>query len=103
MRRAIFDPVSDELFGPSGLVLLNSRPLRVTRREDLSEALFATGLPFKGPSQDGVVASVERVSWASAVARRAGRRRWISPTSPPDATTASGSVAGRPGMWSRAV
>ena len=46
----IFDPVKDELFwAERGLgAFLNSRPLRVTRREDLSEALFATGLPFKG-------------------------------------------------------
>ncbi|MEC7139919.1 MAG: inositol monophosphatase family protein, partial [Pseudomonadota bacterium] len=71
----IFDPVKDELFwAERGLgAYLNSRPLRVTRREDLSEALFATGLPFKGRDhQDGVVASVERVSWASAGVRRAG-------------------------------
>ena len=71
----IFDPVKDELFwAERGLgAFLNSRPLRVTRREDLSEALFATGLPFKGRGhQDGMVASVERVSWASAGVRRAG-------------------------------
>ena len=89
----IFDPVKDELFwAERGLgAFLNSRPLRVTRREDLSEALFATGLPFKGRDhQDGMVASVERVSWPAPGS--AGRiRRWISLTSLQDATTASGS------------
>ncbi|RPH18584.1 MAG: inositol monophosphatase [Alphaproteobacteria bacterium TMED89] len=71
----IFDPVKDELFWAERGhgAYLNSRPLRVTRREDLSASLFATGLPYKGrDNQDGMVASVERVSWASAGVRRAG-------------------------------
>ena len=46
----IYDPIKDEMYvAESGSgAFLNGRRLRVSGRERLSEALFATGIPFKG-------------------------------------------------------
>ena len=44
----IFDPIKDELFTAEkgGGAWMNGRRLRVTKRKDFSECLFATGVPF---------------------------------------------------------
>jgi myo-inositol-1(or 4)-monophosphatase len=46
----IFDPVKDEIFvaEKGGGAYLNDRRLRVSARRDMSEMLFATGVPFMG-------------------------------------------------------
>ncbi|TVQ52420.1 MAG: inositol monophosphatase [Rhodobacteraceae bacterium] len=46
----IFDPVKDEIFvaEKGGGAYLNDRRLRVSGRRDMSEMLFATGVPFMG-------------------------------------------------------
>ena len=71
----VFDPLKDELFwaerGHGAYV--NSRQLRISRKEDLTESLFATGMPFKGRGdQDTTMAEIERVAFASAGVRRFG-------------------------------
>ena len=71
----VFDPVKDELFwAERGQgAYLGSRQLRVSRKEDLSESLFATGMPFKGRAdQETTMAEIERVALASAGVRRFG-------------------------------
>ena len=71
----VFDPLKDELFwAERGLgAFLGSRQLRVSRKEELTESLFATGLPFKGRAgQERTIAEVESVSWATAGVRRFG-------------------------------
>jgi myo-inositol-1(or 4)-monophosphatase len=46
----IYDPIKDEMFwSEKGLgAYLNNKRLRVSARNDLSECLIATGIPFKG-------------------------------------------------------
>lgn len=51
----IYDPIRDELFwSERGQgAYLNDKRLRVSGRNELSEGLFATGIPFKGILEDG--------------------------------------------------
>jgi len=70
----IFDPAKDELFyAEKGVgAYLNDRRIRVSSRARLSEAIFATGIPFKGRGGDarflGELGAVMRET--------AGVRRW---------------------------
>ncbi|MGE0740672.1 MAG: inositol monophosphatase family protein [Hyphomonadaceae bacterium] len=70
----IYNVVRDELFwAEKGAgAFLNDRRLRVAGRNDMREALFATGTPFHGkPGHDVFLKEVERV-----IARTAGVRRF---------------------------
>lgn len=71
----IFDPVKNELFWAekgSG-AYLNERRLRVSARRDLSQALIATGMPFKGHGDvAGYGEMLERVMGEVAGIRRFG-------------------------------
>ena len=71
----VYEPVSDQMFwAEKGQgAYLNSRRLRVTGRRDLSESVFATGIPFQG--RDGhkpFLAQLEQVMAVSAGVRRFG-------------------------------
>ena len=71
----IYDPIKDELFwAEKGAgAHLNSRRLRVSNRENLTECLFATGIPFKGlPYHDVFEPQLTAVSSVSAGVRRMG-------------------------------
>lgn len=72
----IYNPATDELFWAERGegAWLNDRRLRVSARKELSECLFATGLPFKGkPGRDLSLKEVDR-----ALAETAGVRRFGS-------------------------
>jgi myo-inositol-1(or 4)-monophosphatase len=49
----VFDPIKDELFAAEkgGGAFMNDRRLRVSARRDMSEMLFATGVPFMGSTE----------------------------------------------------
>ncbi|MEM6414411.1 MAG: inositol monophosphatase family protein [Pseudomonadota bacterium] len=71
----IYNPASDELFwAEKGQgAWLNDRRLRVSARRDLTECLFATGLPFKGkPGRPEALAETNRVLEETAGVRRFG-------------------------------
>ena len=71
----IFCPITDELFyAEHGQgAFLNERRLRVSGRNDLSEALVGTGLPFKGkPGREQALAETDRVLSETAGIRRFG-------------------------------
>ena len=70
----VYNVVRDELFwAEKGAgAYLNDRRLRVAARNDLRDALIATGAPFHGkPGHDVFLREVERV-----IAKTAGMRRW---------------------------
>ncbi|MEX0644113.1 MAG: inositol monophosphatase family protein, partial [Parvularculaceae bacterium] len=71
----VYNPATDELFwAEKGEgAFLNDRRLRVSARGELDDALFATGLPFKGKSgRDVALREVDRVLAATAGVRRYG-------------------------------
>lgn len=71
----IYSPIADEMFvAEKGIgAYLNGRRLRVSGRRNVEEALFATGLPFKGlPDHDLAVRQVKSVMAVSAGIRRYG-------------------------------
>lgn len=71
----VFDPIKDELFwAERGQgAYLGARQLRVSRKEEMSESLFASGMPFKGrPNQETTMAEIERVASVSSGVRRFG-------------------------------
>ncbi len=70
----VYDPIKDELFtAERGQgCFLNDRRLRVSSRRKLSEAVFATGIPFKG--LEGHERFLEELGGVMAVS--AGVRRW---------------------------
>ena len=70
----IYNPVRDEMFwGEKGAgAYLNDKRLRVAARNDMRDALFATGTPFLGkPGHEQSLKEIERV-----IAKTAGIRRW---------------------------
>ncbi len=70
----VYDPIKDELFtAERGQgCFLNDRRLRVSSRRNLADAIFATGIPFKGlDGHQGFLAELEGVMAVSA-----GVRRW---------------------------
>ncbi len=70
----VYDPIKDELFtAERGQgCFLNDRRLRVSSRRNLADAIFATGIPFKGlDGHEGFLAELEGVMAVSA-----GVRRW---------------------------
>ena len=71
----IYSPVHDEMFVAekgSG-AYLNGRRLRVSARRRVDEAIFATGIPFKGlPDHDLFVRQLQAVMAISAGVRRFG-------------------------------
>ena len=72
----IYNPVRDELFwGEKGAgAYLNDKRLRVAARNDMRDALFATGTPFHGkPGHEQFLTEIERV-----ISKSAGIRRWGS-------------------------
>lgn len=71
----IYNPVTDELFwAEKGEgAYLNDRRIRVSSRRDLSECLFACGLPFAGrPGRDLALEETDRVLDKTAGVRRFG-------------------------------
>jgi len=71
----VYNPVTDELFwAEKGEgAYLNDRRIRVSSRRDLSECLFACGLPFAGrPGRDDALAETDRVLEKTAGVRRFG-------------------------------
>ena len=71
----IYNPASDELFwAEKGEgAWLNDRRIRVSGRNDLDSALFATGLPFKGrPGRALALKETDRVLAETAGVRRFG-------------------------------
>lgn len=70
----VYNPVRDELFWAEKGAgsYLNDRRLRVAARNDMRDALIATGTPFLGkPGHDKALKEIERV-----IAKTAGIRRW---------------------------
>lgn len=71
----IYAPIADEMFFAergSG-AFLNGRRLRTSSRRLVSEALFATGIPFKGlPDHDRFLTQLQAVMAVSAGVRRLG-------------------------------
>ena len=86
-----YNPVMNELFwAEKGKgCYLNDQRIRVAGRRDLSESLIATGLPFIGKSGHAqAIKDIHAVGQRVAGIRRPGLRPpWISPGSPPAATT----------------
>jgi myo-inositol-1(or 4)-monophosphatase len=71
----IYAPVADELYvaEKGGGAFLNGRRIRVSGRKNLEEALFATGIPFKGlDDHDLFLAQLRRVMADVAGIRRFG-------------------------------
>ncbi len=71
----VYNPVTDELFwAEKGEgAYLNDRRIRVSSRRDLSECLFACGLPFAGrPGRADALAETDRVLEKTAGVRRFG-------------------------------
>jgi myo-inositol-1(or 4)-monophosphatase len=71
----VFAPITDELFyAEKGAgAYCNDRRLRVSGRNDLTEALVGTGLPFKGkPGRETALAETDRVLSETAGIRRFG-------------------------------
>jgi len=71
----IYEPVNDQMFWAekgSG-AFLNNRRLRVSNREDLSECMFATGIPFAGKEgHEPFLGQLKDVMAVSAGVRRMG-------------------------------
>ena len=71
----IYDPIPDEMYWAekgSG-AFLNDRRLRVSGRRDVEQALFATGIPFKGPPDHPLfLRQLARVMAVSSGVRRFG-------------------------------
>ena len=74
LAAVILDPIKDELFtAEKGQgAFLNDRRIRVSGRRRMDEALFATGIPFKGKT--GHRAFLDELEQVMAVS--AGVRRW---------------------------
>ncbi len=71
----VYDPVKDEMFwAEKGAgAHLNNRRLRVSARDEISEGLFATGIPFLGaPHHDSFLSQMAAVMAVSAGVRRQG-------------------------------
>lgn len=71
----IYSPVHDEMYvAEKGLgAFLNGRRLRVSARRSVDEALFATGIPFRGiPDHELFLRQLEAVMKVSAGVRRYG-------------------------------
>ena len=70
----IYDPIHDELYwAETGMgAYLNNRRLRVSARRNLSEALIATGMPFKGRASHPEYAKMLDAVWG----QTAGVRRF---------------------------
>ena len=71
----VYNPATDELYwAEKGEgAYMNDRRLRVSGRDDLSETIFATGLPFKGlPGRDRSLQETDRVLAETAGIRRFG-------------------------------
>ncbi|SMF32944.1 myo-inositol-1(or 4)-monophosphatase [Tistlia consotensis] len=71
----VYDPIKDELFWAEkgGGAFLNDRRLRVSSRRNLSDSLFATGIPFLGSKKDDGVFLRELTA---VMQNSAGVRRW---------------------------
>lgn len=71
----VYNPISDEMFwAEKGTgAWLNDKRIRASERRDLSECLFATGLPFKDrPGREQALKEVDRVLQETAGIRRFG-------------------------------
>lgn len=71
----IYSPIHDEMFvAEKGLgAFMNGRRLRVSARRRIDDAIFATGIPFKGiPDHDLFMRQLEAVMAISAGVRRFG-------------------------------
>ncbi|MBM10390.1 MAG: inositol monophosphatase [Magnetovibrio sp.] len=71
----IYEPVSDQMFwAERGKgAFLNGRRIRVSTRQDFSESLFSTGIPFKGrENHKPFIRQLEKMMAVSAGVRRFG-------------------------------
>jgi len=71
----IYEPVSDQMFSAEvgQGAYLNGRRLRVSSRRDMSESIFATGIPFMDRGDHGAyLAQLEQVMAVTAGVRRFG-------------------------------
>ena len=96
----IYDPAKDELFvAERGKgAYLNNRRLRVSGRTDMADALVAYGSPYLGRGDHPkLLREVAAVMAVTGGARRFGSAASISPTSPADVLTSTGSATFRPG------
>ena len=101
----IYDPVKDEIFvAEKGAgAWLNDRRLRVSGRRDMIEMIFATGIPFGGqPELPRTLRELAALTPRLPASAAGARPRSTSPTSPPAASTATGSATSTPGTWRRA-
>ena len=96
----IFDAAKDEMYwAEKGAgAWLNESRLRVSGRRTMSDAVFATGVPFGG--QGTLPATLQDL--ARLMPACAGVRRWTWPMSRRAATTAIGNAVSSPGIWRRA-
>ena len=98
----VYQPLTDESFwAEKGRgAWLNERRLRVSARRDLADALFATGIPFKGHGDHARFEQDPRCrrarKWPASAA--SARPRSTSPGSRRAATTASGRRISIPGI-----
>ncbi len=71
----VFNPITEEMYyAEKGKgAFLNDRRIRVSARTDLGDAIFATGIPFRGiPGHKPFLNRLERVMEVSAGVRRMG-------------------------------
>ena len=100
----IYDPLRDELFwAETGVgAFINSKRLRVSSRRSMSDAVIATGMPFKGrashPEYPRMLDMVAGETSGVGPGRASARRRSIWPMSRPGALTGFGNLPCRPGI-----
>ena len=71
----VYNPITDEMFvAEKGQgAFLNGRRLRVSARRDISQSIFATGIPFKGrDNHEPFLAQLQAIMAVSAGVRRFG-------------------------------
>ena len=79
-----------------------AQQLATSGASELSEAILATGFPYRrGSWPTRTSRTSDASSTTSAACADSARRRWTWPTSPPAASMASGSCTCRPSMWRR--
>ena len=89
----VYDPTKDELFWADrgNGAYLNDRRIRVSSRQQLSQCLFATGIPFLGRGDhDAYADQMKAVIGVSSRSADSEPRRLISPMWRPDGSTVSG-------------
>ena len=101
----VYNPAVDDLFvAERGQgAYLNNRRLRVSARRQLADCVIGCGIPHLGKrrTQPRFLTEAQVVMARSRTCAASAPRRWTSATSPPRATTATGSATSAPGTWRR--